>query len=99
MARLLERVPDLDAVFAMNDLMALGAMRQLRVAGKDVPGDVAVMGFDDLLAESSVPSLSTMAQDVQGFGVAMASLLLEQLGGGAPRHEVIPVTLVPREST
>lgn len=99
MARLLERVPDLDAVFAMNDLMALGALRQLRVSGKDVPGDVAVIGFDDLLAESSSPALSTMAQDVQGFGVAMASLLLEQLAGGAPRHEVIPVTLVPREST
>ncbi|MFN8155849.1 MAG: LacI family DNA-binding transcriptional regulator [Candidatus Nanopelagicales bacterium] len=99
LARLLERVPDLDAVFAMNDLMALGAMRQLRVAGKDVPGDVAVVGFDDLLAESSSPTLTTMAQDVQGFGVAMASLLLEQLGGGAPRHEIIPVTLVPREST
>lgn len=99
MGRLLTRVPDLDAVFAMNDLMAFGALRELRVVGKSVPGDVAVIGFDDLLAEISSPTLSTMAQDVQGFGVAMASLLLEQLGGGAPRHEVIPVTLVQREST
>ncbi|HET7899760.1 MAG TPA: LacI family DNA-binding transcriptional regulator [Candidatus Nanopelagicales bacterium] len=99
MATLLERVPDLDAVFAQNDLMALGAIRQLRVAGKAVPGDVAVVGFDDLMAESSSPTLTTMAQDVQGFGAAMASLLLEQLGGAAPRHEVIPVSLVARESS
>ena len=47
MQRLLERVPDLDAVFAANDLMAAGAIRVLRDAGRAVPGDVAVVGFDD----------------------------------------------------
>lgn len=97
-SKLLARVPDLDAVFAQNDLMALGALGALQAEGKTVPGDVAVMGFDDLLATSTIPSLSTMAQDVQGFGAAMASLLLEQLAGGSPRHEVIPVRLVERES-
>ena len=78
--------------------MALGALGARQAEGKTVPGDVAVMGFDDLLATSTIPSLSTMAQDVQGFGAAMASLLLEQLAGGSPRHEVIPVRLVERES-
>ncbi len=95
---LLERVPDLDGLFLHNDLMALGALRALRQAGKDVPGDVAVVGFDDLMADTSSPSLTTMRQDVVGIGRAMAAMLLAQLGGAAPRHEVLPVELVVRES-
>jgi DNA-binding LacI/PurR family transcriptional regulator len=95
---LLERSPDIDAVFAHNDLMALGVLQALHEAGRAVPDDVAVAGFDDLLATMPSPALTTMRQDVNGIGRHMASLLLEQLSGASARHEVLPVELIVRES-
>ncbi|WP_326691372.1 MULTISPECIES: LacI family DNA-binding transcriptional regulator [unclassified Streptomyces] len=106
MARLLEREPELDAVFAGSDLMAVGALRALRASGRRVPEDVAVAGFDDLDSASwADPPLTTVRQDVEGMGRIMARLVLRQIGGGAGDREegtVSPVItearLVVRES-
>lgn len=96
---LLSRHPDLDAVFAQNDLMALGVMRQLRVEGISVPERIRVAGFDDLMAAESVPALTSVAQDVRGIGAAMADQLLARLGGATPASTVLPTRLVVRDST
>ncbi|RAJ57559.1 MULTISPECIES: LacI family DNA-binding transcriptional regulator [unclassified Streptomyces] len=78
MRELLDRRPDVDAVFAANDLTALGALRVLRERGLRVPEDVAVVGFDDMLplAEQSDPPLTTVRQDIEQMGRLMARLLL-----------------------
>lgn len=78
MRELLDRRPDVDAVFAANDLTALGALRVLRERGLRVPEDVAVVGFDDMLplAEQSDPPLTTVRQDIERMGRLMARLLL-----------------------
>ncbi|MEV6685899.1 LacI family DNA-binding transcriptional regulator [Streptomyces sp. NPDC051130] len=104
MRELLERRPDLDAVFAANDLMATGALAVLREKGLDVPGDVAVVGFDDTerVAEAAEPPLTTVRQDVEGMGRLMARLLLGTLGAlgtsPAPRAVITPTALVRRAS-
>ncbi|GAB3672579.1 LacI family DNA-binding transcriptional regulator [Streptomyces sparsus] len=105
MAELLDRAPDLDAVFAGNDLMASGAMRTLRARGRRVPEDVAVVGYDDLEPAAWVePALTTVRQDVQGMGTMMAGLLLRRLGldgadGPPPAPVITPAQLIVRDST
>ncbi|GGN23739.1 LacI family DNA-binding transcriptional regulator [Streptomyces fuscichromogenes] len=103
MGELLDRCPDVDAVFAANDLTALGALRVLREHGRRVPEDVAVIGFDDVLpvAEQTEPPLTTVRQDIEEMGRLMTRLLLSTLtrGGpaaGAPAGVVLPTTLVRR---
>lgn len=101
MTELLARRPDLDAVFAASDLMALGALRVLGEAGRRVPDDVAVVGFDDLdLAQHSDPPLSTVHQPVEEYGRQMARLLLGRIRGEPVEQEVILGTrLVARASS
>ncbi|MFG2873422.1 LacI family DNA-binding transcriptional regulator [Streptomyces sp. NPDC048337] len=105
MAELLERGTGVDAVFAANDLMATGALRVLREAGRAVPADVAVVGFDDAepVAESADPPLTTVRQDVEGMGRLMARLLLGILGGdrgeGASPGPVITATELVRRAS
>ncbi|MFI5822183.1 LacI family DNA-binding transcriptional regulator [Streptomyces rishiriensis] len=105
MRELLDRCPDVDAVFAANDLTASGVLRVLRERGRRVPEDVAVVGFDDMLpvAEQTDPPLTTVRQDIEEMGRIMARLLLRRLdrrgddgepGGGV----VLPTTLVRRAS-
>ncbi|MBI1378600.1 MAG: LacI family DNA-binding transcriptional regulator [Frankiales bacterium] len=111
--RLLDRVPDLDAVFAASDLMALGALRALAAAGRRVPDDVAVVGFDDIDAAAvSTPALTTVRQETVLQGRAMVRMLVaherpELLLDPVPGLEdvdllggavVLPVGLVVRES-
>ena len=81
MAELLDRCPDLDAVFAASDVMASGALRTLRTRGVRVPEDVAVVGFDDIVsvAEWTDPPLTTIRQDIEEMGRMMARLLLRRL--------------------
>jgi DNA-binding LacI/PurR family transcriptional regulator len=105
MAELLERRPDLDAVFAANDLMASGALRTLRERGLRVPEDVALVGFDDMasVAESTEPALTTVRQDIEGMGRLMVRLLMRVLnegdaGTGVPASVITPTTLVRRAS-
>ncbi|MER5212975.1 LacI family DNA-binding transcriptional regulator [Streptomyces sp. NPDC002838] len=103
MAALLDRCPDLDAVFVASDFMASGAMQVLRERGHRVPDDVAVVGFDDLteIAESTDPPLTTVHQDVEGMGRLMARLLYDRTTrAGTPdvSSVVVPTRLVLRES-
>ncbi|PRX48657.1 LacI family transcriptional regulator [Prauserella shujinwangii] len=100
MTTLLDRHPDLDGVFAANDLMAAGALRVLRASGRRVPDDVAVVGFDDIdLARHTEPALTTVHQPVIHQARLMTELLLTQISGepgGDP--VVLPTQLVRRDS-
>ncbi|MEV0640743.1 LacI family DNA-binding transcriptional regulator [Streptomyces sp. NPDC050619] len=107
MRELLDRCPDMDAVFAANDLSAAGALRVLRERGRRVPEDVAVIGFDDMLpvAEQTDPPLTTVRQDIEEMGRLMARLLLRGPDRGTTAEEgvtpsgvVLPTTLVRRAS-
>lgn len=101
MSRLLDHRPNLDAVFAASDLMALGALHALRRAGRRVPDDVAVIGFDDLpMAAYTEPPLTTVHQPVEELGAIAARRLLAAMDGdgltSAP--PVLPTSLVVRRS-
>jgi DNA-binding LacI/PurR family transcriptional regulator len=99
MRRLLEREPGLDAVFAASDLMAAGALRALKAAGRQVPGDVAVIGFEDSTARYAEPQLTTVSQPVEEMGRQAARLLLAKVAGEAAGMSVILETeLVVRAS-
>jgi DNA-binding LacI/PurR family transcriptional regulator len=97
---LLERHPEVDGIFAASDLMALGTLDALRSAGRRVPEDVAVIGFDDTeLAPAADPPLTTVRQPIEELGTDMGRLLLEQLdGGAAPRGITLETELVVRHS-
>jgi len=90
MRTLLDRHPDLDAVFCASDLMAVGAMRTLREYGRRIPVDVAVVGFEDsVLARQTEPQLTTVHQPVEAMGREMARLLVAHM-----REESVPAPLV-----
>jgi DNA-binding LacI/PurR family transcriptional regulator len=102
MRRLLERRPDLDAVFAANDPMAVGAMRALHGAGRRIPEDVAVVGFDDSpLSRATTPPLTSVRQPVEEMGRAMADALIRLIAddGNDGEHRVLPTELVVRGSS
>ena len=89
-----------DAIFAASDLAAIGAMKALQEAGRRVPEDVAVVGFDDLAAARSAnPPLTTVAQDAKAAGCALIEALLERVDGQEPQHRLLPVTLKVRGSS
>ncbi|MER7749741.1 LacI family DNA-binding transcriptional regulator [Streptomyces bacillaris] len=91
MERLLAEHPDLDGVFAANDLMATGACHVLREHGRRVPEDVAVVGFDDSSAALACrPPLTTVRQPVEAMAAEMARLLLDRPPGpSSPATSVI----------
>ena len=97
---LLERCPDLDGVFAANDLMGVGAVQALVASGRAVPEDVALVGFDDVsIAAGASPALTTIRQPIEEMGRSMARMLLDVLDGRD--HEsslVLPTRLVRRDS-
>ncbi|MFJ1760053.1 LacI family DNA-binding transcriptional regulator [Amycolatopsis sp. NPDC088138] len=99
-ARLLDRRPNVDAIFAASDMMAIGALRALRRAGRRVPGDVAVIGFDGLpIGRRTDPPLTTVRQPIEEMGARMTGELLAMLGGSAgPRRAVLDTELVARTS-
>ena len=102
MRTLLERRPDVDAVFAASDPMALGALRVLREAGRTVPDDVALVGFDDgPLAALAEPPLTTVHQPMEQLGREMAHMLLSRINdgnGSAVSELVLDTHLVSRAS-
>ena len=91
------------AIFAANDLMAIGAMQSLREAGLSVPGDMAVAGFDDISAAMLVsPALTTVAQFQSDVGVKAAQILMDRMAGGTPDIGTaleMPFQLIERQST
>jgi DNA-binding LacI/PurR family transcriptional regulator len=106
MARLLDSGDPPDAVFCFNDLLAIGAIRTLLDRGYAVPGDVAVIGFDDIEeGRFSSPTLSTVSPDVDRIARTAVDLLAERLdlsrgaSAPAPREVRIDHRIVPREST
>ncbi|MFY1633051.1 LacI family DNA-binding transcriptional regulator [Solwaraspora sp. WMMB335] len=101
MRQLLEHHPDLDAVFVASDLMACGALRALREAGRRVPQDVAVVGFEDApIARQSDPPLTTVYQPVEEMGRQMARLLLSRIRRDEMQvpYVLLETHMVPRAS-
>ncbi|HEU4674273.1 MAG TPA: LacI family DNA-binding transcriptional regulator [Candidatus Limnocylindrales bacterium] len=102
MRSLLDARPDLDAVFAASDAMAAGALSELLAAGRRVPEDVAVVGYDDSpIAAATRPPLTSVRQPIEEMGREMARLLVESIGRGerAIRRVVLATELVTRAST
>jgi DNA-binding LacI/PurR family transcriptional regulator len=100
--RILAARPDIDAIFAASDLMAAGAVQVLRAAGRRIPDDVAVVGFDDSpIAETLDPPLTSVRQPIEEMGREMVRLLVEQLTnpGSVPRTVILATQLVRRRSS
>lgn len=98
--QLLRQSPDVTAIFALNDKMALGAMKKLNELGLRVPQDVAVVGFDDIpQASYSTPALTTVHQPLYEIGKIACERLVELIHGKpGPVQEVLPIHLVIRDS-
>ncbi|PRX01059.1 UNVERIFIED_ORG: LacI family transcriptional regulator [Actinomadura viridilutea] len=99
MRQLLEDDPGLDAVFAANDLMAIGALHALRQAGRRVPDDVAVVGFDDIeAARYTDPPLTTVRQPVAEVARAVVRRLLGSEEERTAEPLILPTELIVRDS-
>jgi DNA-binding LacI/PurR family transcriptional regulator len=102
MRALLAEEPTLGAVFAASDPMAAGAMRVLSDAGRSIPADVAVVGFDDsATARHVAPPFTSVNQAVQAMGREMANLLVRRIRGEEvePGVVVLDTHLVIRDSS
>jgi DNA-binding LacI/PurR family transcriptional regulator len=98
--QLLKRGVRFDAIFAASDVAAVGAMHALQHAGRKVPEEVAVVGFDDIPAASlSSPPLTTITQDAHHVAEALVDALIESIQTGSAKDRVLPVRLTVREST
>ena len=96
---LLDDAIQFDAVFAACDLIAIGAMRGLRQRGLSIPGDVAVMGFDDIItATFTDPPLTTVRQNTEAAGELMVETLLALIAGEQVSSRMIPTKLMVRGS-
>lgn len=101
MQRLLAARPDLDGVFAASDPMAAGAMAALSEAGRRIPDDVSVVGFDDsVIAETANPPLTSVRQPVEAIGREMVDILsrLIEDPGAAAEPVVLPTEVIVRRS-
>lgn len=88
-----------DAVFAVTDVIAIGAMRALQANGLDVPGDVAVVGFDDVpLAAHVTPALTTVRQDIRQAGEGLIESIVGLIEGHPVESTLMAPNLVVRES-
>jgi LacI family transcriptional regulator len=100
--RLLDRRPDITAIFAHNDSVAVGILATLRRAGRTVPNDCAVVGCDDIeIAPYTAPPLTTVHVPFYEIGSEAMRLLLGMVSDGAAteRQVVLPVRLIVRDST
>ena len=95
------QIKELTAVFVANDQMALGLLRRLHEAGREVPCDISVVGFDDIPeAAYFTPALTTVRQDFSELGRRCLELLLQRIEGEMqPTRVVVPPELVVRDST
>lgn len=98
--RVLDEKPSATALFVANDQMAMGALRALAEAGRKVPDDVSVVGFDDIPEASfSQPPLTTIRQDFAALGREAVRLLVGAIGGEEMSSALVPPRLVARQST
>lgn len=99
--QLLERRPDLTAIFAMSDVMAIGCIRALRDLGRQIPENISVVGCDGIsIARYSVPRLTTICQDTGRIAERGVEILLQRIHAPVPSvHEVIPFQILEGEST
>jgi DNA-binding LacI/PurR family transcriptional regulator len=99
MTELLRSSPDLDAVFVASDLLAVGALQALHDAGRKVPEDVLVGGFDDsAVASATRPPLTTVRQPLTQVAAEMVEVLLRLVEGRPASSRVLTTELVRRES-
>lgn len=100
MVRLVMRSPDLTAVFALGDAIALGAMRAVFDMGLSIPGDLSLVGFDGVnLSQFSIPRLTTIRQDTRLIATRSVETLLASFAGETkPVREMVPFQLLKRES-
>lgn len=99
MAQLLREHPDIDGVFCYNDVLAIGALQALQAAGKSVPHDVAVVGFDDINMGAVVsPALTTVRIDRERVGAEAVRQVVALTNGTAAGDSVLDVELIVRES-
>jgi LacI family transcriptional regulator len=101
MRRLLEKAPDITAVFAISDIMAIGAARAIREAGKAIPSDIALAGFDDIdYAAFYNPPLTTVKQPLETISEATAELMIALLEDRSEHeHIMLPTALKIRKTT
>lgn len=101
MKKLLERTPHVTAVFAMSDVMALGAIRAIKDAGMNVPHDISVVGFDGIeLSGYLYPSLTTIKQNTEKIARRSVEILLANIGRKQSAvHETVPFEIIVGEST
>lgn len=100
MEQLLQAVDSPTAVFAAGDNLAIGAMQAIKDHGLSIPGDISIIGFDDIaMAGFLTPSLTTIRQNTHALGNKAADMLIYTIEGGTTiSSEVIPVELVARDS-
>lgn len=103
MQQLLDLPQHPTAIFAVNDIIALGALRAAQTAGINIPRDISIIGMDDIFAAAtSYPPLTTIAKPKYDIGATAARFLLERIRGeeiDTTRHPLLPCTLVHRQST
>jgi DNA-binding LacI/PurR family transcriptional regulator len=94
-----QRGVSFDAIFACSDLLAMGAIRATLELGRSIPGDVSVVGYDDMpLAASFIPPLSSVRQDWQEGGILLARKVLALIRGEPASSESLPVMMVTRST-
>ena len=101
MGELLATDPMPSAVFCANDVIALGALNAAAAMGIAIPGDISVVGFDDIAAAGwDITNLTTVRQDLAGMARVSVELLLERVAGArrAPRQVIVPTRLIRRGS-
>ncbi|MEJ2456596.1 MAG: substrate-binding domain-containing protein [Novosphingobium sp.] len=98
--RLIEHAGWIDGIVAASDLIAMSALKVLDSLGKNVPGDVQIIGFDDLqFAAQTVPPLTTIRQDIAGSARAIITRLKAAIGGNSPDSLITNPVLIERETT
>lgn len=91
--------PATDAIFAASDVIALAVLRHLHARGRSVPGDIAVIGYDDLpIAMQTAPQLTTVRQDIAAGAVTMVDSLFRRMAGEVVRPTVMEPEVIVRES-
>ena len=98
--QLMDQAPDITAIFAASDEVAIGVLSEAYKSGIKIPEDLSIIGYDNLvLAEMSTPPLTSVAQPLEKMGEKAASMVEHQEGAGAlPLRSVLPHSIAERQS-